>query len=133
MTTAAIDRKLADRYGRSRPGSRRARWVVIGLVAAARFGYVAWTPWSRAAGSVDYDTTGFVVHDAHRVTVTFQVTADPDTAFACAVEARDEEHGVVGGRVSEYAAEPTRSRAFSEDIPTTAEATTGLATSSWIP
>lgn len=133
MTTAAIDRKLADRYGRSRPGARRARWVVIGLVAAALLGYVAWTTWSTAAGTVDYDTTGFTVHDEHRVSVTFQVTAEPGTAFACAVEARDEEHGVVGWRVIEYAAEPTRTRTFSEDVPTTAEATTGLATSCWIP
>lgn len=133
MTTAAIDRKLADRYGRSRPGSRRALWVVVGLLAAALLGYVAWTTWSTAADTVDYDTTGFVVHDAHRVTVDFQVTAEPGTAFACVLEALDEEHGTVGWRVVEYAAESSPSRAFREDIPTTAEATTGLATSCWIP
>ena len=54
-------------------------------------------------------------------------------AVTCALEAQDTEHGVVGWRVVEYPADPAHTRAFSETIPTIAEATTGFVSSCWIP
>ncbi|GAA3915235.1 DUF4307 domain-containing protein [Microbacterium invictum] len=131
MTTDAIERKLADRYGRSRP--RWGLWIVVGVLAAGLIGYVGWTTVSGAVNSVDYDTTGYELHDAHSVTVRFQVTSRPGTPVACAVEAQDPEHGVVGWRVVEFPGSDSTSRALSVTVPTTAEATTGLASNCWIP
>jgi len=131
MTDAAIERKLADRYGTGRP--RRGIWIVLGVAAAALLGYVAWTTVAGAMNSVDYDTVGYDVHDARSVTVHFQVTSRPGTPVACAVEAMDADHGVVGWRIVEFPGAEKTARRFDVTVPTTAEATTGLASTCWIP
>lgn len=131
MTTAAIERKLADRYGTGRP--RRGLWITVGLVAAVLVGYVGWTVVSSAMNSVDYDTVGFEIDDARTATVHFQVTSRPGIPVACAIEAQDTEHGVVGWRVVEFPASERTTRTFDVTVPTTAEATTGLASHCWIP
>lgn len=124
---------LDDRYGRTRTRGRIVWWVVVGVVATALLGYVAWGTVARTMNAVDYDTTGFVWQDERTITVDFQVTLSPDTPFMCAIEAQDEDHGIVGWRVVEYAADPAHTRRLSETLPTTASATTGLVTSCWIP
>jgi len=133
MTSADTARLLDDRYGRTPSRARRAGWIVFGVVAALLVGYVAWTTVARAIDTVDYDTTGFHWHDERSITVDFQVTMRPGTPIACAIEAQDTEHGVVGWRVVEYPADAAHTRRFSELIPTTATATTGFVTSCWIP
>ncbi|MBT8797255.1 DUF4307 domain-containing protein [Microbacterium flavum] len=124
--------ELDDRYGRSR-GGRRWAWVAVGAVAVALVGYFGWNTVAQSMDSVDIDTIGFQIDDAHSVTLQFQVTLRRDEAVTCALEAQDVEHGIVGWRVVEYPADSAHSRSFSERIPTVAEATTGLVTSCWIP
>lgn len=131
--TAARDARLDDRYGRTSTRSRRLWIVGLALVGVALLVYVAWGTLARTIDAVDYDTTGFHWHDEHSVTVDFQVTLRPDEAVACAVEAQDTDHGVVGWRVVSYPADPAHTRRFSVTVPTTAEATTGFVTSCWIP
>ncbi|WP_292831786.1 DUF4307 domain-containing protein [Microbacterium sp.] len=133
MTTAATKELLDDRYGRRRGPGRRIGWIVLGLVAAAVVGSLAWTTVTSAIDTVDVNTTGFTVHDPHTVSIQFQITVRPGVPVACALEAQDTEHGVVGWRIVEYPASDEHSRAFDETVPTTAEATTGLAASCWIP
>lgn len=133
MTAVSTQRKLDDRYGRARGVRGRWPWIVVGTVAVAAIGYFGWTTVAQSIDTVDVDPIGFVVNDAHSVTVTFQVTLRTDAAVTCAIEAQDTEHGVVGWRVVEYPADPAHTRRFSETVPTIAEATTGLATSCWIP
>lgn len=126
--------KLDQRYGRTH--ERRSRRLVIGAAAvlgAGVLGLVAWTTVSGAIGAVDTDATGFSVSDEHSVVVSFQVSGASDRPLACALEAQDTEHGVVGWRVVEFPAEPGLTRTFTETIPTVALATNGLVTSCWIP
>lgn len=127
---AAVQAELDDRYGRRR---RRWPWAVLAVVVAGAVGYLGWSVVSQSMNQVDADTTGFQLIDRHSVEVRFQVTAQRGAAITCAVEAQDTEHGVVGWRVIEYPADPSHTRAFSETIPTVAEATTGFVTSCWIP
>jgi len=133
MTSPATSALLDDRYGRTTTRTRRAAWIVIGVIAAALLGYVAWSTVARTMDAVDVDTTGFHSVDAHGITVDFQVTLRAGEPLACALEAQDTEHGVVGWRVVEYPADDAHTRRFSETIPTVALATTGLVTSCWIP
>jgi len=133
MTSPATSALLDDRYGRTTTRSRRAWWIVVGVLAAALVGYLAWSTVARSMDSVDVDTTGFHSVDAHGITVDFQVTLRAGEPLACALEAQDTEHGVVGWRVVEYPADEAHTRRFSETIPTVALATTGLVTSCWIP
>jgi len=122
---------LDDRYGRTR--RRRWPWVLGIAVVVAGVSWYGWGVVQNAVDSVDADTVGFEVNDAHSVTVHFQATVRRGAAIACAVEAQDTEHGVVGFRVVEYPASDDHTRRFDVTIPTVAEATTGLVTSCWIP
>jgi hypothetical protein len=129
MTTQDM---LDERYGRHRSPGRR--WVVAGALLGGAVA-VALVVWFAVAGSidaVDYDTTGFEVVDEHSVVLSFQVTAPAGRAVACAVEAQDSEHGVVGWRVVEYPASDLHARAFRESVPTTSAATTGFVNSCWV-
>lgn len=124
---------LDERYGRRRATrSRRVAWIVVGAVVAMMVAGLAWLTWSNATDAVAVDVTGFEVVDEHRVALRFQITAPADAAIACALEAQDAEHGVVGWRVVEYPASRSIAQAFTETIPTVAQATTGLVNACWV-
>jgi hypothetical protein len=130
MTTQQM---LDERYGRR--GARRARgtrWVVVAVLALGAIGYLGWVTVSSALGSADVDVTGFNASDPHSVEITFQVTASPGVSLACALEAQDVEHGVVGWKVVEYPPLTGHAQAFTESIPVVAKATTGLVNSCWV-
>ncbi|HEX5857102.1 MAG TPA: DUF4307 domain-containing protein [Microbacterium sp.] len=125
--------ELDERYGRARrPGRRRAAWIIVGALAAASIGALAWVTVGTSLSTVGYDNTGHEVVDDRTVTVLFQVTPPSGAGFACALEALDEDFGVVGWRVVEYAPSEENSRAFEETVPTVARATTGLVHSCWV-
>ncbi|MFF8185855.1 DUF4307 domain-containing protein [Microbacterium sp. NPDC016588] len=131
MTTQA---QLDDRYGRTRSPRRRIMlWSVVGVVAVALTVALGWTTVANNLASVTSTDTGFAVTDVERVTISFQITAPVGQPVACAIEAQDEEHGTVGWRVVEYPASEDHTRAFSEEIPTLALATTGFVNSCWVP
>lgn len=134
MTLTRTQQELDDRYGRTRGGrGRRWAWIGVVAVAVAAVGYLGWTTVAQTTDAVDIDVTGFHLVDAHRMTVDFQVTLRQGEPVTCIIEAQDTEHGIVGWRVVEYPADPAHTRRFSETVPTTAEATTGLVPSCWIP
>ncbi|WP_345803177.1 DUF4307 domain-containing protein [Microbacterium sp. AZCO] len=129
MTTQQM---LDERYGRTRRGGRRGLIAVI-VVAVVVVVAFAWMTVAGALMSVDADTTGFQIVDEHSVVLEFQISAPAGSPVACAIEAQDVEHGVVGWKVVEIPASETHARAFRETIPTVAEATTGLVNSCWVP
>ncbi|MER7448196.1 DUF4307 domain-containing protein [Microbacterium sp. NPDC097977] len=127
MTTAE---QLDARYGRTR--RRRGPWIVfltIALVIIAAFG---WSIVTTQMNAVDADDLGYDLVDEHSVTVRFQVTGVQGKDVACAVEALDEEFGVVGWKVVEIPAGDSHSQALSASVPTVSEATTGLVNSCWV-
>jgi hypothetical protein len=123
---------LDDRYGRGWSRGRRMAAVAGGAIALVAVGLFAWMTVTSALDAVDADTTGFRVVDQHSVMLDFQISGPPGRSVACAIEAQDEQHGVVGWRVVEYPGSELHARAFHEVIPTTAEATTGLVNSCWV-
>jgi hypothetical protein len=129
MTTQAV---LDDRYGRG--GSRTRRRVTWAALLAVVVAIVVWFGWYtlvNPANGVNADATAFHLQE-RSVTVTFQLTAPAGTSVACAIEALDEEYGVVGWKVVEIPASDTHLRAFTEVVPTVAEATTGLVNDCWV-
>ncbi|KAA9152207.1 DUF4307 domain-containing protein [Microbacterium lushaniae] len=131
MTTQQL---LDERYGRRRSRTRRVvGWVIVGVIASALVIALGWSTVARTLNAVDVVGTGYDVADERTVTVVFQITAPPGAPVACALEAQDEEHGVVGWRIVEYPAADEHERAFTETIPTVALATTGLVNSCWVP
>jgi len=127
VTTA---QELDARYGRTR--RRRLPWVIGIGIAVLLIGGYGWMTVAQSMNSVDADDLGYRVVDAHTVEVRFQVTAAQGKDIACAVEALDEEFGVVGWKIVEIPAGDAHTQEFTERIPTVAEATTGLVNSCWV-
>lgn len=127
MTTA---RELDERYGRT--GRRRLPWIIGGALAVAVVVAFSWMTVASSMNSVDADELGFDLVDAHSVTLRFQVTAPAGSDVICAVEAQDEEFGVVGWKIVEIPASDRHSQALSVSIPTVAAATTGLVNTCWV-
>ncbi len=131
MTTQAM---LDERYGRTRSPRRRVvSWSIVGVLAVTATGLLGWSVVAGSIASVSFNDTGYNVVDAGRTTITFQITSPVGQPVACAIEAQDEEHGTVGWRVVEYPGSEDHSRAFSEEIPTLALATTGFVKDCWVP
>ncbi|MGH3691941.1 MAG: DUF4307 domain-containing protein [Microbacterium sp.] len=127
MTTA---RELDERYGRTR--RRRTPWIIGGAVALLVVGAFSWMTVAQSMASVDADDLGFELVDEHSVNISFQVTGVQGKNVVCAVEALDEEFGVVGWKIVEIEAGDSHSQARSVTIPTVAEATTGLVNACWV-
>jgi len=127
VTTA---QELDERYGRTR--RRRLPWIVGILLVIAVVGVFGWMTFMQSANSVDADDLGFEVADEHSVTVRFQVTGGQGKDVACAIEALDEEFGIVGWRIVEIPASDEHLQQMSTTVPTVAEATTGLVNSCWV-
>ncbi|MDR6691402.1 hypothetical protein J2X55_002314 [Microbacterium sp. 1154] len=131
MTTQAL---LDDRYGRTRSPRRRiVGWTIVAVLALGAIGYLGYTTFTNSAASVTATDTGFTVIDDKTVSSSFQITAPVGEPVACALEARDEDHGTVGWRVVQYPASDDAVRAFSETIPTLSLATTGFVNACWVP
>jgi len=124
--------QLDERYGRT--GSVARRWTigVIGTLAVLAVGGFSWLTFANAMDDVAADDTAYSIDSEHAVTVTFQVSAPRGASVACAIEAQDEEHGVVGWRIVEIEASDVHARAFRETVPTVAQATTGFVNSCWV-
>ncbi|MGW8484439.1 DUF4307 domain-containing protein [Microbacterium sp. NPDC055903] len=127
MTTA---QELDARYGRTR--RRRLPWIIALVVVVLLVGAYGWMTVAQSMNSVDADDLGYEVVDTHTVQVTFQVSGVQGKDVACAVEALDEEFGVVGWKIVELPAIDAHTQSFTEFIPTVAEATTGLVNSCWV-
>jgi len=127
VTTA---RELDERYGRT--PRRRLPWVVGGALALALVVAFGWMTVAARMSSVDADDIGFTVIDSHSVHLRFQYSAHSGSDVVCAVQALDEEFGVVGWRIIEIPGSDSGARAHEVTIPTTAMATTGLVKSCWV-
>ena len=127
MTTAL---ELDERYGRTR--SRRTPWIVGGVIALVVIIAFGWMTISQTMNTVDVDDLGFEVVDEHSVSVSFQITGKPGSDVVCALEALDEEFGVVGWKIVELPATESHAQRLSTTIPTIAEATTGLVNTCWV-
>ncbi|GAB3267968.1 DUF4307 domain-containing protein [Microbacterium sp. MEC084] len=130
MTTQA---ELDDRYGRTAdPARRRMLWGTVIAVAAAGIGWLGWTAVSTSLDAVSVDGLGYEVLDEHSVRVSFQLTAPPGRDVACAVQALDQEFGVVGWKIVRYEGDGGHAMSRTETVPTVAEATTGLVETCWV-
>ena len=98
VTTPA---QLDERYGRG--PRRRLPMIVGGAIAVAAIAVFGWWTVQGSADAVDVTDRGFDLTDAHTVTVSFQISAPADRPVHCILEAQDEEFGIVGFKVIEYA------------------------------
>ncbi|MGO2747630.1 DUF4307 domain-containing protein [Microbacterium sp.] len=127
MTTAV---ELDERYGRTR--RTRLPWLVGIIVVVIIVAIAGWVTISQSMNSISADDLGYDVVDEHEVTVRFQVSGGQGKDVACAVQALDEEFGVVGWKIVEIPDVESHLQQFTTTVPTVAEATTGLVNACWV-
>jgi hypothetical protein len=129
MTTQEM---LDDRYGRTHAARGRVwMWIGVGVAGIAAVAFLAWSAFATS-GNVDAVGTGYKVIDHRSVQVQFQLTAPVGSEVVCILEADDPEHGIVGWKVVKLAPSTDHMQAYSETIPTVAEATNGLVNTCWV-
>jgi hypothetical protein len=137
VRTPAVDSEpeLAARYGRGPVDRKRSRWWFAGTAALFVVVFGAWLWWGGLASpgaQLEARDAGYEVIDDRNVTVEWRLTVEPGTAASCAVQALNDAYGVVGWKVVEVPPSETRTRLLSEQLRTTAPATTGLIYRCWL-
>jgi hypothetical protein len=131
MTTQEM---LDERYGRRRRSTRGRvlTWALATVLVGGAVAAVAWFAFANSSSSVDSADVGFTVDGPRSVSLRFQLTAPVGSTVSCALEADDEEHGIVGWKIVTYEASESHTVVRTEVIPTVGEATTGLVNSCWV-
>ena len=125
---------LEDRYGtgRSRRLDKRIGYVAGGLLVAGGIAFLAFSGWNDSS-KLEFRDLAHSMPDDRTVTVTFEVTAPPETPVLCAVEALNVSYATVGWKITELPASSERTRTVTESLVTTNPATTGTVNHCWIP
>lgn len=161
--TDAVDARadLDDRYGRAPRSRRRARdgwggddarpsagsegerarrwgWMRWGAVVAALtivvVGFWALTQAQQGATStLSTNVVNFRVPDDARIEADIAITVQPGTALACALEATNAQHLVVGWNVIDVPPSDANTTMLTTEVRTTQRAETVVVKSCWIP
>jgi hypothetical protein len=130
-----VQSAVAERYGRT-PADRRRR-LTLAVVAAAGvlFVVVAWVAWVglfSPAATLETRDTGYLINTDSTVDIRFEVTTEPGTPVSCALQALNEQFGIVGWKIVELPPGEERTRAFVENVRVTEPAVTGLIYRCWL-
>jgi hypothetical protein len=130
----AASSALDARYGRSprRRANRRILAVVSGAVLVVLV--VAWVLWTGVLGAQAQLEATDLGHDttATTTTVRWSLAAPANTKVSCAVEAQNDNHGIVGWKIVHLPASDQAVRQFSETVRTSERAVTGLINRCWL-
>ena len=104
---APTQQSLDERYGRTaRDDSRTKRILIIaGVLFTLVFG--AWVVWGGLSGTnaeLEVRELGYRDLTETSITVNWEVSVEPGTEVSCAVQALNENFGIVGWRVLELGA-----------------------------
>ncbi|MEO6506003.1 MAG: DUF4307 domain-containing protein [Terrimesophilobacter sp.] len=129
MTDPALD----ARYGRRRPRSRGVRWTAIGLAAGLVLAFGIWFAAGSLSGStLEANDLGHRVNDQYSVTVNFEISVPPGSATSCALQAQNEQHGIIGWKIVDIPASNLFTRTFTHTMRTAERAFTGLIYRCWL-
>jgi hypothetical protein len=106
--------------------------VVAGIAVVASLAWVISSDVLGFGPQASARDVGHSLLSPTSVRVDFEVMATPGREVACAVEAQDETHGIVGWKVFVYPPSTERVRMMSEVVSTVRPATTGLVARCWL-
>ncbi|RFA14090.1 hypothetical protein B7R22_10780 [Subtercola boreus] len=124
-----------ERYGNTAKSRGRGRLIALAFGAAVVVVIGSWVVWAgldSSRSTVNAQDKGHVVVSNTRVDVTFDVSVDRGIATACAVQAQNEQHAVVGWKVVDIPASTQRDQEVTTTVLTTEPAVTGLIYSCWL-
>jgi hypothetical protein len=127
---------LNARYGRT--ANRRRRNLIFAVVfgGAILVVFAAWAIWVglfQPTASIDFDSTGQTRVASNELRVTWQLSVDPGKSAECAIQALDENFGIVGWKIVSVPATALQSRTVSTVVRTAQPAVSGNVYQCWIP
>ena len=107
--------------------------IALGIVVAiVVVGWVAWAGTGNIAPRVEARDTGFTILDAHQVKIDYEVSVPVGESAACALQALNESHAIVGWKVVEIDASDRFTRSFTDTVRTSQPSVTGLICRCWL-
>jgi hypothetical protein len=128
--------RLDERYGRTPGAERRTRVLVIiaGVVFTAVF--AAWVVWGGLSGTnaeLETRELGYSNVSERSIDVRWEVSVAPGTNVTCAIQALNENFGIVGWKIVDLGPASERTRVFAETLRTAEQPVTGLPYRCWLP
>lgn len=134
-SSAPAPSRVANRYGTpKRALSKRAKFLILALVAALSLTWVVWTV-VGGGPSVTQKVLSYNVADATEASVELTMTKDLDVTAQCAVQALNATYAVVGWNVitiGPTTAEEGRTTTINTKVRTDSLAVTGVVDNCWV-
>jgi hypothetical protein len=125
---------LNARYGRT-VNRRRRNWVfAIGFGGAIVIVFAAWAIWGGLfvpSASIDTEPVGNSRVSANQILVRWEISENPGTRAKCAVQALDQNFGIVGWKIITIPPSSQSSRTLSTVVRTAQPAFSGLIYLCW--
>lgn len=134
MTTT--HERLDERYGRTAGAERRTRlqMIIAGIAFAVVFtAWVVWGGLSGTAAELETRELGYSNVTDTAIDVRWEVSVAAGSEVSCAIQALNDNFGIVGWRIVDLPASSERTRVFNETLRTTERAVTGLPYRCWLP
>lgn len=131
--SAAAAQSLEDRYGSGRRASfdRRFAWIAAGLLVAGGIAFLVFSGWQQP-NRVAFQDIGFTKQGDTSLDMKFQVTAEPNTPVACAVEALNTSKATVGWKIVELPVTEQQSHTVTTNVVVTNPATAASVRDCWV-
>jgi hypothetical protein len=125
---------LNARYGRTVNRRRRNTIFALGFGGAIIIVFAAWAIWGGLfvpGASIDTEPVGNVALSSNQMQVKWEISETPGTHAKCAVQALDENFGVVGWKIVDIPPSSADSRTLSTVVRTAQPAVSGLIYLCW--
>jgi hypothetical protein len=125
---------LNERYGRTVNRRRRNLIFAIGFGAAIVIVFAAWAVWGGLfvpGASIDTEDVGNSRVSANQILVRWEISENPGTRAECAVQALDQNFGIVGWKIVTVPPSQQSSRTLSTIVRTAQPAVSGLIYLCW--
>ncbi|MEV8339379.1 DUF4307 domain-containing protein [Leucobacter sp. NPDC077196] len=130
---ATAAQSLEDRYGTRRRASfdRRFAWIAAALLVAGGIAFLVFSGWQQT-NRVSFQDIGYTKNGDTSLDMKFQVTTEPNTPVACAVEALNTSKATVGWKVVELPVTDQQSHTVTARVVVTNPATAASVRSCWV-
>jgi hypothetical protein len=126
---------LNARYGRTTNRRRRNLILAISFGGAIAIVFAAWAIWVglfQPSASIEFTDVGNTAVSANKISVKWELSVNSGAKTECAIQALDQNFGIVGWKIVTLAPSATRSRTFTRVVQTAQPAVSGNIYQCWL-